>query len=180
MATTDPIGLELVTPITVQDAPLPRVGLELRNDDIRRVRLYSRLAAALSSLTLLLLVLAGAWLLGMWVDTPWDSSAVPIIAATLIASARLGLAEMRLRTYDVQLSDTAVTFAYGRKHYYLPIVHLQLIDTESSPLLRPLGLSRCILHTAGGMVVISPVPIRFVSAIEQAMLEQRAGQPDAG
>ena len=180
VASTDPIGFDLVTSVTIQSVTAPRPGLELRHDDIRRVRLYSRLAAALSSLTLLLLVLAGAWLLGRWVDTPWDGSAGPFIAATFIAAARFARTEAKLRTYDVQLTDDAVTFAYGRRHVYLPIAHLQLIDTESSPLLRPLGLSRGVLHTAGGMVVISPVPIRFVSAIEERMLEQRAGHPDAG
>ena len=180
MASTDPVGLELPIPVPLQGASGPRGEPELRHDDIRRVRLYSRLAAAWSSLILLLAVLAGAWLLGRWVDVPWDGGTGPFIAATLLAAARFALSEARLRTYNIQLNDSAVTFAHGRKHYYLPIAHLQLIDTESSPLLRPMGLSRCILHAAGGMVVISPVPVRFVSAIEQAMREQHPGQPNAG
>jgi membrane protein YdbS with pleckstrin-like domain len=179
VASSNSIGLQPVGPIPAHDATAQPAEPDLRQDDIRRVRLYSRMAAMVSALTLFLLIVGGDWLLDRWVDPPWGGSA-PLIAAALLASARLGLAEMRLRTYDVRVANGAVSFTYGRKHYYLPIAHLQLIDTESSPLLRPLGLSRCILHTAGGMVVISPVPIRFVSAIEQGMLEQRAGQPDAG
>jgi membrane protein YdbS with pleckstrin-like domain len=178
VASSNSIGLQPVGPIPAHDATAQPAEPDLRQDDIRRVRLYSRMAAMVSALTLFLLIVGGDWLLDRWVDPPWGGSA-PLIVAALLASARLGLAEMRLRTYDVRVANGAVSFTYGRKHYYLPIAHLQLIDTESSPLLRPLGLSRSVLHTAGGMVVISPVPIRFVSAIEQGMLEQRAGQPDA-
>ena len=171
MASSNPVGMNPVIPISAHDVPGPQGALEIHNDDIRRVRRYSRIAAALSSLTLFLLVLGVAWLLGRWIDLPFGGSAGPAIAATLIAAARFGIAEARLRTYDIRLTGTAVTFTYGRRHIYLPIAHLQLIDTETSPLLRPLGLGRCILHTAGGMAVISPVPIRFVSALEHAMLE---------
>ncbi len=180
MASTDPIATQPVIPIAIQDAPDARTAPELRLDDLRRVRLYSRLAAAMSSLALFVLALAGAWLLDRWLDLPWDGSAGPLIVASLLAATRFALAEARLRTYDIHLTDTAVTFSHGRRHVYLPIVHLQLIDSESSPLLRPMGLSRCVLHTAGGMVIISPVPVRFVTAMEQAMLAQRAGRPDAG
>lgn len=179
MASTDPIATQPIIPIPIPVAPDLRAAPELRQDDLRRVRRYCRLTAALSSLTLFLVALAGAWLLGRWFDTPWDGSAGPFVVASLLAAARFALAEARLRTYDVQLTDTAVIFAYGRRRVYLPIAHLQLIDTESSPLLRPMGLGRCVLHTAGGMVNISPVPVRFVSAMEHSMLEQRAGQPDA-
>ena len=179
MASTDPIGLELAISITVTGASAARPDAELRNDDIRRVRRYARMAAALSSLTLFLLVLLGAWLIGRWGDPPWDGVAGPVIAGVLLAAGRFALAERRLRTYDVALAGGAVTYAYGRRRVYLPIRHLQLIDTESSPLLRPMGLKRCVLHTAGGMVIISPVPVRLVSAMGQAMLAQRGGPPDA-
>jgi membrane protein YdbS with pleckstrin-like domain len=181
VASTDPIGLQPSVPIAVPSTPELRAAPELRHDDIRRVRLYCRVAAVLKSLTLFLLVLLLAWLLDRWLDTPWvdGGNAGPLLVATLVAGARFALSEMRLRTYDIRLADGAVSYTYGRRHAYLPITHVQLIDTESSPLLRPMGLSRCVLHTAGGMVIISPVPVRFVSAIEQAMIEQRAGHPDA-
>lgn len=182
MASTDPVGIHPVVPIAVISAAEDQAAPKLRHDDIRRVRLYCRATAILKAITTFLLVLLFAWLLDRWLDIPWvgGGDVRPVLVATLIGAARFALSEMRLRTYDIRLGGGAVTFTYGRKHYYLPIAHLQLIDAETSPLLRPMGLSRSILHTAGGMVIISPVPVRFVSAIEHAMREQRAGHPDAG
>lgn len=181
MASTDPVGVPAGIPIAVKSADARQAAPELRHDDIGRVRMYCRATAALKAIGTFLLVLFVAWLLDRWLDTPWSGggNVRPVLVATLIGAGRFALAEVRLRTYDIRLGAGAVTFTYGRKHYYLPVTHLQLIDTETSPLLRPMGLSRCVLHTAGGMVIISPVPVRFVSAIEQAMREQRAGDPDA-
>ncbi len=182
MASTEPVGLQPVIPIAGMSAAADPTVPELRHDDIRRVRLYCRVTALLKAITTFLLVLVFAWLLDRWLDIPWvgDGNLRPVLVATVVGAARFALSEMRLRTYDIRLDAGAVTYAYGRKHYYLPIMHLQLVDTESSPLLRPMGLGRCVLHTAGGMVIISPVPIRFVAAMEHAMLEQRTGKPDAG
>lgn len=181
MASIDSVGLAPVGPTPSQSEPAPHVSLDLRHDDVRRVRLYSRISAALKALALFLIVLAAAWLGGRWLDAPWLDDPYPrlVIVAALLAAARFAIAELRLRTYDVRLEAGAVTFAYGRKHFYLPIAHLQLIDTESSPLLRPMGLGRCVLHTAGGMVSISPVPVRFVSAIEREMFAQRTDHANA-
>jgi membrane protein YdbS with pleckstrin-like domain len=65
----------------------------------------------------------------------------------------------------------------------VPRQHIQLFDIESSLLLRRFGLRRCNLHTAGGTVVVSPVPATIAAAIERLIGEQLAqaqpGQPNA-
>jgi uncharacterized membrane protein YdbT with pleckstrin-like domain len=104
---------------------------------------------------------------------------VAVVAAALYYL----LAELRLRSYRLDLTSDAVIFQYGRKRSYVPREHIQLFDTESSILLRIFRLRRCNLHTGGGMVIVSPVPARVASAVEQLIYEQpamvRADRTDA-
>ena len=115
----------------------------------------------------------------------WDSrqTLVALTVAVVAAAAIYLRAELRLRSYRLDLTSDAVIFEYGRKRSYVPREHIQLFDTESSILLRIFRLRRCNLHTGGGMVVVSPVPARVASAIERLIYEQpammRADRTDA-
>jgi membrane protein YdbS with pleckstrin-like domain len=166
-------------PSDVEAAPV------LLRDDARRVRLYFRLAALVSSLFRLLLALVLIWLLRAFVDESWvgDATIAILSLAVVIGVASIALTELRSRSYDVTLTTDAVTFEYGRKRSYVPRQHIQLFDIESSLLLRRFGLRRCNLHTAGGTVVVSPVPATIAAAIERLIGEQLAqaqpGQPNA-
>jgi membrane protein YdbS with pleckstrin-like domain len=85
----------------------------------------------------------------------------------VVAAVNYLRAELRLRSYRLDLTCDAVIFEYGRKRSYVPREHIQLFDTETSILLRIFRLRRCNLHTGGGMVVVSPVPARVAAAIER-------------
>ena len=157
----------------------------VHGDDLKRVRLYFRLAAAIRALAVVLLAL-----FVIWISTPlfgwhWNSrqTLVPLTVAMVSAAVYYLLAELRLRSYRLDLTPDAVIFEYGRKRSYVPREHIQLFDTESSILLRILRLRRCNLHTGGGMVVVSPVPARVASAVERLIYEQpammRADRTDA-
>jgi membrane protein YdbS with pleckstrin-like domain len=118
-------------------------------------------------------------------DVHWGSgqTLVPLAVVLVVAALSYLRAEMRLRSYRLDLTPDAVIFQFGRKRSYVPREHIQLFDTESSILLRIFRLRRCNLHTGGGMVVVSPVPARVAAAIERLIYEQpavmRADRTDA-
>ena len=157
----------------------------VHRDDLKRVRLYCRLAAAIPALAVVLLALFVIWISILLFDGHWDSgqTLVPLTVVLVTAAAYYLRGELRLRSYRLDLTSDAVIFEYGRKRSYVPREHIQLFDTESSILLRIFRLRRCNLHTGGGMVVVSPVPARVASAIERLIYEQpammRADRTDA-
>ena len=173
--------MALTAPIDVQTPRL--VTGEVRGseivvhcDDLKGVRLYFRLAAAIAALAVILLALFVIWIFILLFDWHWDSrqTLVALIVVSVAAVVNLLRAELRLRSYRLDLTSDAVIFEYGRKRWYVPREHIQLFDIESSILLRIFRLRRCNLHTGGGMVVVSPVPARVASAIEQLIYEQPA------
>ena len=134
------------------------------------------MAAAISALVVVLLALSGIWISTQLFDWRWSSrqTLVPLTVAVALATVSYLLAELRLRSYRLDLTPDAVIFEYARKRSYVPREHIQLFDTESSILMRIFRLRRCNLHTGGGMVVVSPVPARVASAIERLIYEQLA------
>jgi membrane protein YdbS with pleckstrin-like domain len=157
----------------------------VHRDDLKGVRLYFRLAAAIRALAVVLLALFVIWISTLLFGWHWNSrqTLVPLTVAVVAAALYYLLAELRLRSYRLDLTSDAVIFQYGRKRSYVPLEHIQLFDTESSILLRIFRLRRCNLHTGGGMVIVSPVPARVASAVEQLIYEQpamvRADRTDA-
>jgi membrane protein YdbS with pleckstrin-like domain len=157
----------------------------VHRDDLKGVRLYFRLAAAIRALAVVLLALFVIWISTLLFGWHWNSrqTLVPLTVAVVAAALYYLRAELRLRSYRLDLTPDAVIFEYGRKRSYIPREHIQLFDTESSILLRIFRLRRCNLHTGGGMVIVSPVPARVASAVEQLIYEQpamvRADRTDA-
>jgi membrane protein YdbS with pleckstrin-like domain len=145
-------------------------------DDLKGVRLYCRLAAAIASLALVLLAFVVLWISNQLFDRHWDSGQTRVLLTVVVVVAAVNYlrAELRLRSYRLDLTPDAVIFEYGRKRSYVPREHIQLFDTETSILLRIFRLRRCNLHTGGGMVVVSPVPARVATAITRLIYEQRA------
>ena len=182
MALTAPIGIQTPRLITEE---APGSEIVVRGDDLKGVRLYFRLAAAMSALTLVLLALFVIWISVLLLHWHWDSRQTLVLLAVVLVAAAVNYlrAELRLRSYRLDLTSDAVIFEYGRKRSYVPREHIQLFDTEKSILLRIFRLRRCNLHTGGGMVVVSPVPARVASAITQLIYEQpalmRADRTDA-
>lgn len=173
MAVTAPLDIQTPRLITgdVHDSEIV-----VHDDDLKRVRRYCRLAAVISALTLVLLALFVIWISIRLFDWHWTSgqTLVPLTVVLVVAAVYYLLAELRLRSYRLDLTPDAVIFEYGRKRWYVPREQIQLFDTESSILLRIFRLRRCNLHTGGGMVVVSPVPARVASAIERLIYEQPA------
>jgi membrane protein YdbS with pleckstrin-like domain len=166
MASTAPIDIQ--TPqIISRDVHDPEIVVH--GDDLNKVRLYCRLAAAIRALALVLLALFVIWISTLLFDVHWNSrqTLVPLTLVLVTAALSYLLAELRVRSYRLDLTSDAVIFEYGRKRSYVPREHIQLFDTESSILLRIFRLRRCNLHTGGGMVVVSPVPARVASAVER-------------
>ena len=182
MGLTAPVDIQTPRLITGE---VPTSEIVVHGDDLRKVRLYCRLAAAMRALGMVLLALVGIWIFIRLFAGQWSSgqTLVPLAVVLIAAAASYLLAELRLRSYRLDLTSDAVIFEYGRKRSYVPREHIQLFDTESSILLRIFRLSRCNLHTGGGMVVVSPGPARVASAIERLIHEQpalmRADRTDA-
>ena len=182
--------MALTAPIDIQTPPLITEEIHdseivVHGDDLNRVRLYFRLAAAIRALSLVLLALFVIWIFirlfgGHWASGP---TIVPLTVVLVAAAVNYLRAELRLRSYRLDLTSDAVIFEFGRKRSYVPREHIQLFDVESSILLRIFRLRRCNLHTGGGMVVVSPVPARVASLIERLIYEQpamtRADRTDA-
>jgi uncharacterized membrane protein YdbT with pleckstrin-like domain len=182
--------MALSAPIDIQTPRLVTEDVQssdilVRRDDLKGVRLYYRLAAAIQALTLVLLALVCIWISIRLFGVPSNSRQTLVVLTVVLVAAALSYlrAELRLRSYGLNLTSDAVIFEYGRKRSYVPREHIQLFDTESSILLRIFRLRRCNLHTGGGMVVVSPVPARVASAIERLIYEQpatmRADRTDA-
>ena len=182
MASTAPIDIQTPRLITeeVDDSEIVVHG-----DDFKGVRLYCRLAAVIPALAVVLLALVAFRISNLLFNWHWSSrqTVIPLAVAVVAAAVYYLLAELRLRSYRLDLIPDAVIFEYGRKRWYVPREHIQLFDIESSILLRIFRLRRCNLHTGGGMVVVSPVPARVASAVEQLIYEQpamvRADRTDA-
>lgn len=176
MAPTAPIAVPSPRLVTeeLQDAEIIVQG-----DDLKRVRLYCRLAAAIPAAALVLLALLVVRLPIPFLDGRWSSgpAVVPLALAIVAAAVHYLRAELRLRSYHLDLTPDAVVFAIGRKRSYVPREHIQLFDTESSLLLKLFGLRRCNLHTGGGTVVVSPTPARVASAIERLIYAPPAIAP---
>ncbi|MBA2598379.1 MAG: PH domain-containing protein [Chloroflexia bacterium] len=173
--------MAMTAPIDIQTPPLITEEVHsseivVHRDDLKGVRLYCRLAAAIRALAVVLLALFGIWISTQLFGVRWNSNRtlVPLTVVVVAAAVSYLLAELRLRSYRLELTADAVIFEYGRKRSYVPREHIQLFDTESSILLRLFRLRRCNLHTGGGMVVVSPVPARVASAVERLIYEQPA------
>ena len=186
--------MALTAPIDIQTPPLTTEEIHgseiaVHRDDLKGVRLYCRLAAAIRALALILLTLFAIWISILLFGGRWDSrqTLVPLAVVLVVAALSYLRAELRLRSYRLDLTSDAVIFEYGRKRSYVPREHVQLFDTETSILLRFFRLRRCNLHTGGGMVVISPVPARVAAAIERLIyctfkeqpVTMHAGRTDA-
>jgi membrane protein YdbS with pleckstrin-like domain len=182
MAVTAPIDIQ--TPRLISE-DVQGSEIVVHREDLKMVRLYCRLAAAMQALAVVLLALLVIWISTRLFDWHWSSRQTLVSLTVVLVAAALNYlrAELRLRTYRLDLTADAVIFEYGRKRSYVPREHIQLFDTESSILLRIFRLRRCNLHTGGGMVVVSPVPSRVASAIERLIYEQpaslRADRTDA-
>ncbi len=177
MASTAPIDIQ--TPRRIS-GEVHGSGIVVHRDDLNRVRLYFRLAAAIRALAVVLLALFVIWISVRLFGMHWNSrqTLVPLTVAVVAAALYYLLAELRLRSYRLDLTSDAVIFEYGRKRSYIPRDHIQLFDVESSILLRIFRLRRCNLHTGGGMVVVSPVPARVAAAVERLIYEQPAMRID--
>jgi uncharacterized membrane protein YdbT with pleckstrin-like domain len=169
MASTAPIDIQ-TSRLGTEEVHGP--GIVVHRDDFKGVRLYCRLAAAIRALAMVLLALFVIWISNLLFNRHGSSGQV--LVPLIVAAVSYLLAELRLRSYRLDLTSDAVIFEYGRKRSYVPREHIQLFDIESSILLRIFRLRRCNLHTGGGMVVVSPVPARVGSAIEQLIYEQPA------
>jgi membrane protein YdbS with pleckstrin-like domain len=182
MALTAPVDIQPPRLITGE---VHGSEIVVHRDDLKGVRLYFRLAAAVRALAVVLLPLFLIWISTLLFGWHWNSrqTLVPLTVAVVAAALYYLRAELRLRGYRLDLTPDAVIFQYGRKRSYVPLEHIQLFDTESSILLRIFRLRRCNLHTGGGMVVVSPVPARVASAVERLIYDQpakmRADQTDA-
>ena len=182
MALTAPIELQTPRLIT---GDVRGSEIVVHRDDLKGVRLYCRLAAAIPALAVVLLALLGIWIFIRRFGGHWGSvqTLVPLTVVLVAAVVSYLLAALRLRSYRLDLTSDAVIFEYGRKRSYVPREHIQLFDVESSILLRIFRLRRCNLHTGGGMVVVSPVPARVAAAVERLIYEQpatmRADRTDA-
>jgi membrane protein YdbS with pleckstrin-like domain len=182
MAVTAPIDIQTPRLVTGEGH-----GSEIvvYGDDLKGVRLYGRLAAAMSALAMVLLALVVLWISTRLFSWRWDSRQTLVLLIVVLVAAAVNVlrAELRLRSYRLDLTADAVIFEYGRTRWYVPREHIQLFDTETSILLRIFRLRRCNLHTGGGMVVVSPVPARVAAAVERLISEQpamvRADRTDA-
>ena len=172
--------MALTAPIDIQTPPLITEDVQgyevVVHGDLKGVRLYCRLSAAIRALALVLLGLFVIWISNLLFNRHWDAgqTRVPLIVVLVAAAVFYLLAELRLRSYRLDLTSDAVIFEYGRKRSYIPREHIQLFDTETSILLRIFRLRRCNLHTGGGMVVVSPVPAHAASTITRLIYEQPA------
>jgi membrane protein YdbS with pleckstrin-like domain len=170
MASTAPIDIQPPRLITGE---VHGSEIVVHRDDLKGVWMYCRLAAAIRALAMVLLALFVIWISNLLFNRHWNSGQVlvPLIVVLVVAAVIYLRAELRLRSYRINLTSDAVIFEYGRKRSYIPREHIQLFDTESSILLRIFRLRRCNLHTGGGMVVVSPVPARVASAVERLIYE---------
>ena len=130
MAVTVPIDIQGPRHIT-REAHSPEIVVHV--DDLKGVRLYCRLAAVISALAVVLVGLVAIWISILLFDGHWDSrQTLVLLAVVLVAAAvKYFLAELRLRSYRLDLTSDAVIFEYGRKRSYVPREHIQLLILKS-------------------------------------------------
>jgi membrane protein YdbS with pleckstrin-like domain len=147
--------------------------------DLRRVRRYLRLAAVIPALLLVASPVLVAWLLVRFFDVEIGAAWLLIPTGLLIAgAARLLLkSERRLRTYYVQVAHDALVYDLGQSRTFLGLEHVQIIDHEASLLLRLCGLCRLSLHTAGGTVIVSPLPVWVPPVLEERIRQRPRTAP---
>lgn len=140
-----PAPIEIRTPHVIGEGiEIPEIVVQ--DNDLKRVRGYCRLAAAFRALALILLALFGIWISTLLFGGRWDSrqTLVLLTAALALAGLHVLLTALRVRSYHLDLTAEAVIFAFGRNRAYVPREHIQLLDTESSILLRLFGLRGCL------------------------------------
>ena len=176
MALTAPIAVPSPRLVTeeLQDAEIV-----VRGDDLKRVRLYCRIAAAMQAAVVILLAFLVIRISTGLFGARWEFSQILVPVGVILGAAAVHVlrAELSLRSYRLDLTSDAVIFEYGRKRSYVPREHIQLFDTESSILLKLFGLRRCNLHTGGGTVVVSPAPANVATAIERLIFDPPAIAP---
>lgn len=169
--------------MTASDPLFPSQNhLAVEPAQIEAIRRYSRLATGVPALLLLVLPIPLVRVVHEFFDN--DSARPWLIAASILcpilAIALIVFSELRMRNYDLQLSDTAITFERGGSRAQLPFTHVQLLDRETSPLLSRFQLCRCNLHTAGGMLAIDPIPLNLSLILEERILRlQSTARADA-
>jgi len=137
--------------------------------DLRRVRRYCRLAAAIPAVLLIAAPPLVAWLLTSLTDVDLNDAWIVVITALFAAAGigRVAIADRRARSYHVLLAPDAVIFEFGGTRTFLELAHVQIVDREASLLLRLCGLCRLSLHTAGGTVIMSPLPVGVPRVLEE-------------
>jgi membrane protein YdbS with pleckstrin-like domain len=145
------------------------IGHGFSTVDLRRVRRYLLLATLVPAL----LLMVAPVLISLFLSTVFD---IDIGTAWIVVSTGVLLAgsvllviktERGLRSYYVLLAHDALVYEFGRSRTFLDLEQVQIVDTESSFLLRIFGLCRLSLHTAGGIVSVSPLPVWVAPVVEE-------------
>ena len=86
----------------------------VHRDDLQRVRRYCRLAAAIPALAVVLLAFFVSWISILLFDGRWDSgrTLVPLAVVLVAAAVSYLRAELRLRSYRLDLTPDTVVFEY--------------------------------------------------------------------
>ena len=145
--------------------------------DTQHIARYCRLASGIPAALIVACAILTGWALHAFLDITFVSIWV---AGVTIALALVGLlmyikGMQRLRSYQLLLSDEGLIFSFGGVRTRIRLDQVQLMDLESSLLLGRFHLNRLNLHTAGGMVAISPVPEETARNIEQRIFGRQTG-----
>lgn len=172
------------TPTAIDDAaanPAPNEMVLTDADfsavDTQRISRYCRLAAAIPAALIVACAILTGWALHAFFDIKltsiWDAGVTIVL---VLVGLRVYLQGMqRRRGYQLLLSDEGLIFSYGGVRTRIRLDQVQLMDIESSLLLGRFHLNRLNLHTAGGMVAISPVPEEVAQTIEQRVFGRQSG-----
>src|SRR5829696_7844771 len=78
----------------------------VHRDDLKGVRMYCRLAAAIRALAMVLLALFVIWISNLLFNRHWNSGQVlvPLIVVLVVAAVIYLRAELRLRSYRIDLT----------------------------------------------------------------------------
>lgn len=145
------------------------IGRGFSEIDLRRVRRYLRLAAVIPPLLLMAVPPLVAWFLLRIFDLE-IGAAWTIVPTVLLIIGGAGLflkSELGLRGYYFLLAQDAMVYEFGRSRTFLDLEQVQIVDSEASLPLRIFGLCRLSLHTAGGIVSVSPLPVWVPPAVEE-------------
>lgn len=159
---------DISDPIVLTDAGFNHI-------DAGRVRHYCRLAAVVPAALILLSAILIDWALHAIFDVRLGSIWVVTLTIALVL---FGLKyyiqrELKLRSYHLLISAHGIIFEYGRTRTRIKFEHVQLMDRETSMLLKKFQLIRLNLHTAGGMISLSPVPVDVSRTVEQLLYGQQ-------